>query len=74
MLNFVLMRSAFCRGVTCMKHKKRSGSSLLYLSCALIRANFVTILQYRLRSFNIQGDRGTRGLLAKPVQCSNQLS
>ena len=44
MLNFVLMRSAFCRGVTCMKRKKRSGSSLLYLSCALIRANFVTIL------------------------------
>ena len=44
MLNFVLMRSAFCSGVTCMKDKKRSGSSLLYLSCALIRPHFVTIL------------------------------
>ena len=27
-----------------------------------------TILQYKLHSFNIQHDRGTRGLLAKPLK------
>ena len=29
---------------------------------------YFTILKYKLHSFNIQEDRGTRGLLAKPLK------
>ena len=31
------------------------------------RMQYFTILQYKLHSFNIQDDRSTRGLLAKPL-------
>ena len=29
---------------------------------------YFTILQYKLHSFNVQDDRNTRGLLAKPLK------
>ena len=32
------------------------------------KAEYFTTLQYKLHSFNIQDDRGTRGLLAKPLK------
>ena len=32
------------------------------------RMQYFTILQYKLHSFNIQDDRSTRGLLAKPLK------
>ena len=32
------------------------------------RMQYFTILQYKLHSFNIQDDRNTRGLLAKPLK------
>ena len=35
-------KSQATKWYTRMKHIKRSGSSLLYLSCTLIRGNFVT--------------------------------
>ena len=35
---------------------------------------YFTILQYKVYSFNIQDDRSTRGLLAKPLKkCPNHL-
>ena len=37
------------------------------------RMQYFTILQYKLHSFNIQDDRSTRGLLAKPLKKFSKL-
>ena len=40
----------------------------VFIIQTLDRMQYFTILQYKLHSFNIQDDRSTRGLLAKPLK------
>ena len=40
----------------------------VFIIQTLDRKQYFTILQYKLHSFNIQDDRSTRGLLAKPLK------
>ena len=47
---------------------KQYYEALFFIIQTSDRMQYFTILQYKLHSFNIQDDRSTRGLLAKPLK------
>ena len=47
---------------------KQYYEALFFIVQTSDRMQYFTILQYKLHSFDIQDDRSTRGLLAKPLK------